>query len=298
MTISLTPYNHTMNRLQTRIGAICATSLTASLFTASLFTATGALFAAPLASTSSQGIAGGATAVQEEAPAAAKETKAAPQVMGTVLFDGEIPEAKPLSIPARAAEGCCPTGETVDDDNMALIISKEGGIQNVVVTVKVAGVEVEIPKEPYLLDQKGCRFIPHMLVVPKGATVSFLNSDETSHNVHLIAMANEALNQTVTAGKHVERTFTEAEPVKVTCDMHTWMNSWVYVADATHFTLTDADGKFSLDGLPPGEHEVTFWHETLKSKTAKVVVGEDGKVAAPMEVKFAPKQTKKRRRRR
>ncbi len=251
---------------------------------------TGALLGAPLASAAQEG------AAQEKA-APTKKT-AAPQVTGTVLYDGKAPEVKPLKIPADAAKGCCPSGESVNADDLALVISKEGGIQGVVVTVKVADAKVEIPKEPYLMDQKGCRFLPHMLIVPKGATVAFLNSDETSHNVHLIAMANESLNQTVTGGKQVEHKFTEAEPVKVTCDMHTWMKSWVYVTDATHWTMTDADGKFSLDGLPPGEHEVTFWHETLKKKTAKVTVGEDGKVAAPMEVKFAPKKTKKKRRRR
>lgn len=263
-----------------------AGSLAASLLT-------GVLVAAPF----------GGPATQDATPAVAPAKRAAPQVTGTVKFDGEIPEAKPLSIPTNASESCCPPGESVDAVDRALLISKEGGIENVVVTVKIEG-EDEVakasdePVEPYLLDQKGCRFIPHVLVVPKGATVKFLNSDETTHNVHLIALANEASNKTVTAGKSTEEAFTEAEPVKVTCDMHPWMNAWVYVTDATHWTLTDADGNFSLDGLPPGEHEVTFWHETLKTQTKKIVVGEDGKVAAPMEIKFAPKKTKTRRRRR
>lgn len=232
---------------------------------------------------------------EEAKPMAAKAP--AMQSMGRVAFDGELPEAKPLAIPATAAAGCCPDGETVNADDLSLLVSKDGGIENVVVTVKVEGVEVKVPEEPYIMDQKGCRFIPHMLVVPKGATVAFLNSDETSHNVHLIPIANEALNQTVTAGKRIERKFTEAEPVKVTCDMHTWMTSYVYVADATHWTLTDADGHFSFEGLPAGTHEVQFWHEKLGKKKATMVVDDDGKVAAPVEVKLAKKKTKKRRRR-
>ena len=271
-----------MNRLQTRIGLLGAGSLAASLLT-------GMLVAAPF---------GGAATLQDGKPAEAAAKSEVHQITGTVTFDGEIPEVKPLAIPTNAAESCCPPGKSVDAEDKSLLISKDGGIENVVVTVKVEGVEVKIPDQPYVLDQKGCRFLPHVLVVPKGAKVSFLNSDETTHNVHLIALANEASNKTVTAGKSTEETFKEAEPVKVTCDMHTWMNAWVYVADATHWTLTDADGNFSFDGLPPGEHEVTFWHETLKSQTQKVMVGEDGKVAAPMDVKFAPKKTKTARRRR
>ena len=244
-----------------------------------------------------QGVALGA---QEEAPkesGAAAEKKAEPTVTGRVLFDGEPPVVKPLEVPARAADGCCPPGKEVDRTDMSLRISEDRGIAGAVVTVKVAGKKVELPKEPYLLDQKGCRFTPHVLVVPKGGKVAFLNSDETSHNVHLISVLNDPLNQTVLAGKRLERTFDEAEAIKVTCDMHTWMKSWVVVTDATHWAVTDEAGRFSLAGLPAGEHEVTVWHETLGKKTSKVSVGEDGKAEA-IEVKMAKKKSKKRRRRR
>ena len=121
--------------------------------------------------------------------------------------------------------------------------------------------------------------------------MAFLNSDETSHNVHLISVLNDPLNQTVLAGKRLERTFDEAEAIKVTCDMHTWMKSWVVVTDATHWAVTDDEGRFSLAGLPAGEHEVTVWHETLGKKTSKVTVGEDGKAEA-LEVKLAKKKSR------
>ena len=196
---------------------------------------------------------GVALGAREEAPkdAAAAEKKAEPAVTGRVLFEGELPVVKDLDVPARAAEGCCPPGKEVDRTDMSLRISKDRGIAGAVVTVKVAGKKVELPKEPYLLDQKGCRFTPHVLVVPKGGKVAFLNSDETSHNVHLISVLNDPLNQTVLAGKRLERTFDEAEAIKVTCDMHTWMKSWVVVTDATHWAVTDEEGHFSLAGLPP-----------------------------------------------
>lgn len=231
-------------------------------------------------------------AVQPPAAAPAKSV-----VTGTVKFEGEVPEAKELAVSAKSASGCCPPGEEVDRKDLSLVIGKDRGLLGVLVSVKVAGVKVEIPDKAYELDQKGCRFTPHMLVVPKGAKVAFLNSDETSHNVHLITVLNEDLNQTVLAGKRLERTYNEPERIKVTCDMHTWMKSWLVVTDATHWTTTDEKGQFSLEGLPAGEHEVSLWHETLGSKTMKVVVGEDGK-AAPLEVKMAKKKSKSRRRRR
>ena len=233
--------------------------------------------------------------VKEPAPSAA--AKKGGTVIGSVKFEGELPEMKDLVVSAKSASGCCPPGEEVDRKDLSLVIGKDRGLLGVVVSVKVEGAKVEIPEKPYELDQKGCRFTPHLLVVPKGAKVAFLNSDETSHNVHLITVLNEDLNQTVLAGKRLERTYNEPERIKVTCDMHTWMKSWLVVTDATHWAITDEKGQFTLEGLPPGEHEVSLWHETLGSKTAKVVVGEDGK-AAPLEVQMAKKKKKTRRRRR
>lgn len=229
---------------------------------------------------------------------AAAEAPPKPKAEGRVVFEGELPEVKDLDVPARAAEGCCPPGEDVDRTDMSLRISKDRGIAGVVATVKVAGVKVELPEDPYVMDQKGCRFLPHVLVVPKGAKVAFLNSDETSHNVHLISVLNDPLNQTVLAGKRLERTFDEPEAVKVTCDMHTWMKSWLVVTDATHWAVSDDEGHFAFEGLPAGEHEVELWHEVLGKTTAKLVVGEDGKAASPLEVKMAAKKSKERRRRR
>ena len=275
----------TASRIRHIMGSMNQGKLSVGCLLATLFLTTFLLAGASL----------GQEPVAKSAPAA--EAAKTGTLTGSVKFEGELPEVKELVVSAKSASGCCPPGEEVDRQDLSLVIGEDRGLQGVLVTVKVDGVKVKVPDKPYELDQKGCRFTPHMLVVPKGAKVAFLNSDETSHNVHLITVLNPDLNQTVLAGKRLERTYNEPERIKVTCDMHTWMKSWLVVTDATHWTITDEKGQFTLEGLPPGEHEVSLWHETLGSKTMKAVVGEDGTVA-PLAVQMAKKKKKTRRRRR
>ena len=73
--------------------------------------------------------------------------------------------------------------------------------------------------------------------------------------------------------------YDKAEVIPVKCDVHTWMKSFVVVTDSAKWVITGADGSFKLEGLPPGEYELSWWHEDLgKGKTEKVKV-EAGKEA-------------------
>ncbi|MEM7516488.1 MAG: carboxypeptidase regulatory-like domain-containing protein [Planctomycetota bacterium] len=222
---------------------------------------------------------------------------AAGTVTGSVTFEGDKPKMDPLAINADAAKGCAEEGHEVDPTDRSLMLSEKGGIANAVVTVSVKGAEVKVPEEPVVLDQKACRYEPHVLVLPVGATVRYGNSDTVSHNVHTYAGRNESLNKTVAPGSKEEQKLEKKDNIEVKCDIHPWMNSYIVVTDDPYVAITDAEGNFSVEGVPAGKHKVNVWHEKLGKAKGEVTVAEDGTVEA-IEIKMGAEKKKGKGKRR
>lgn len=216
-------------------------------------------------------------------------------ITGKVVFDGERPKPKPLTITGEQSKGCCPEGVQMDTTDHGLLIDEEGGIANAVITIKIKDKSPEVPEKAFELDQSKCRFDPHVMVIPVGSKVSYLNSDTLSHNIHTYAIKNDGLNKTVTGGTSAEQTFKKAETVKVTCDIHPWMSSFIVVTDASDWAKTGADGTFTIEGLPPGDYKFSIWHETLGKAKGTATINADGTSEA-VEIKMGKKKKKGRKR--
>lgn len=217
-------------------------------------------------------------------------------VCGRVLFVGERPALEPLIIPADESEGCVCAGETVNDENRSYLISEDGGLANVVITVEVPGTELLVPEEPVIVQLYHCRFEPHVSIVPVGGTVSFVNAHEISDNVHTYPLRNKSINHTIAVGSQVSQQLPREDRIKVKCDLHPWEESWLVVVDTPYVALSGPDGRFSIPGLPPGKHQAQAWHEQSGKQKLEISVAEDGS-ASPIEIEMGPKKKKSPRRR-
>ena len=155
----------------------------------------------------------------------------------------------------------------------------EGGkrIKKSPVVVYLGGSTGEIQKSDAnpTLDQRNMAFIPHVLPVQTGTTVDFLNNDEVKHNV--FSPDHEKYNLgTWPKGAIKQYTFTKKGVYTQLCNVHPEMESFIVALDTPYFALTDKDGNFELQGVPPGDYTIKVWHEKLRFKKQQIAVTEKG----------------------
>lgn len=199
-------------------------------------------------------------------------------VSGVVKFEGDAPEMKALRVPESDV---CISKHGGPIMNEALVLGEGQTMANIIVRVIKGlpeGKTYPMPEESVTLDQKGCKYSPHVFVVRAGQYLLIKNPDAIFHNVHAESKVNPALNMAMPADKLREvHTFEKPEdPFAISCDVHSWMRSYCAVVDHPFWAVTSVDGKFSIEGLEPGTYTIEAWHEKLPAQTAEVTVAADG----------------------
>ncbi|HEU5303017.1 MAG TPA: hypothetical protein VFU40_00100 [Gemmatimonadales bacterium] len=162
-----------------------------------------------------------------------------------------------------------------------VVVGGNKGLANAVVSVPGAK---GATRAKAVIDQKGCKFSPHVVVMQPGE-IEIKNSDDILHNIHTYSTANPSINK---AQPKFKKTMTEKfekpEIVKVTCDVHSWMLGWVAVVPGPG-AVTDKDGVAKIENVPAGKQKIEVWHETLgkQEKEVEVKAGQTTKVSFEMK---------------
>lgn len=229
----------------------------------------------------------GGAAAAPAAPAATEKVQPRPvdpaatgTLVGTVTVTGAVAPRAPL--PTSAEAWCAGhSGGSVPDESLRVTDGRLAGA--------VVWLADELPQwifpersDAVVLDQVGCRYVPHVLALQLGQTLEVRNGDEVMHNVNCKARRNSRSNVAMTAGS-APRTFEfrRAEvAVPFVCDVHPWMSAHVAVVPHPLFAVTGEDGAFRIAGIPEGRHAFEIWHERLGTKRIEVEVRAGAEVAA------------------
>jgi plastocyanin len=192
-------------------------------------------------------------------------------IRGTVRFTGAAVAQKKL--PVTVDHSVC--GQEKDAE--ALVLSPEKGIRNVVVSLQSPppGAKWPVSAPIVQMDQEQCVFAPRVVVVPAGGTVEFLNTDRLLHNLHSASKENRIFNRTQPRGRTIPIVLEKPEIIRVDCDLHPWMRAWVVVAAHPFYAVTNDQGEFMLDNVPPGEYTLQLWQESLGIVTKDVAVRDE-----------------------
>jgi plastocyanin len=211
-------------------------------------------------------------AATESKPAAAADQGEWGHLTGAVTVDGDVAAAKEEAVGAHADKAACLVDGKVPLDDNVLVNSENKGLADVYVIMYLKKKKdpaihpsYEAKKaEPVVLDNVNCRFVPHATFVRTGQKLILKNSDAVGHNCHITTFNNEH-NPNIPANSETEVKFDteDSRPGNVTCDLHKWMDSVIFIRDNPYVAITDADGKFTIENLPAGEWDFQFWHKKV-----------------------------------
>jgi plastocyanin len=196
-------------------------------------------------------------------------------VSGTIHFSGKAPER--VKIDMSMDPVCAMTG---GDNTAEQYVVQDGKLANVYVYVKsgpeAAMTAAPVTTAPVVLDQKGCRYTPHVIALMRGGSVEFRNSDVTMHNIHTMptVVGNETIDVSQgPKGAPQVKPFLQPEVMMpVRCNNHPWMNAFINVSATRFFAVTDASGRFEIKGLPAGTYTLAVVHEKMGEQTMTVAL--------------------------
>ncbi len=193
-------------------------------------------------------------------------------ISGRVIFSGKPSKRKEIVFTQDKAV-CGAHGNIYSEE--LVVDSSSKGVKNVVVSITDISRGMSTSSMPVpVLDQKGCVFRPHILIVPVGQTIKISNSDGILHNIHTQSVKNPPVNLAQPGGvKEIAlNPFKVPELVKVNCNVHGWMEAWLWVTEHPYVAITKDDGSYEISDIPPGKYRLEFWHEALGKLSQEVTV--------------------------
>jgi plastocyanin len=195
---------------------------------------------------------------------------AAGTISGTVTYTGTPPKMRPIDM---SKEPTCAAEHSTPVMTESVVSGPDNTLGWVVVYVSAGDQGSAKATATVQFDQKGCQYVPHVIVLQPGQPLEIVNSDKAAHNIHPLAKVNAEWNKSQPPGTPpMLASFDKPEFMAVKCNVHPWMHGYFAVLNTSHYAVTGADGNFSLAGLPPGKYTITAWHERFGTQSQDVTI--------------------------
>ncbi len=190
-------------------------------------------------------------------------------IEGRVVFEG-APIPEPTHLENSTDPDDCGKVHSLED---TLVNPDNRGVRNVIVSLADVSLPTgyEPPPSRLVVDNRQCRFEPHVAVLTVGSVIEALNSDPFYHSVHLYGPKQLNVSLHTSKSKLIELPNRPGFLI-VKCDVHGWMQSYIRVDPHPFHAVTDADGRFRIEGVPTGTHRLEIWHERWGPQEQSIAV--------------------------
>ncbi len=205
-------------------------------------------------------------------PRSQGESGATGEITGKILFEGTKPHLPQISM---SQDPAC-----VKEQHGKAVYPQDGQVNAndtlpyVFVYIKSGAQKYPAPRRAVTLDQRGCMYIPHVLGIMVGQRLKVVNSDFTTHNIHVVPRYNPQWNQSQPPGAApFYKRFAHPEVmIPVHCNEHPWMRAYIGVVTNPFYDVTGKEGTFTIKDVPAGEYTLEAWTATFGTQEDKVTV--------------------------
>ena len=212
-------------------------------------------------------------------------------VRGKVVLTGEMPHPRVYHLVLFPNIDMCAEIDTDDEMNRVLDdfkISEDGGLKDVVITLKHVEAGKPFNKKPILIDSEDCKFTPDVNAVRQGEEFKVNNIDAVMHNSQVYQAERGKIIQNlpvppeeVTDGKV---TFQKKFKIfQMICGMHEFMQTWGYRVQNPYYFITKLGGEFKIDNIPSGDYVLNAWHYLMKPQSQKISIAKNDAVGVNFE---------------
>lgn len=191
-------------------------------------------------------------------------------ITGVIRFTGDVPPPKAIMTT---------DGGTIHHHDL-VVDAKTKGLRYVFAVLEDAPPQAKIKNaKPVLVDQRDMLFLPRVAAVQHGQAMRFENNDLCNHSVMAtsIVPANQ-INVVAAPNQPVTHTFEpQKTPVLIGCSLHNWMRAWVFVVPHPWFAVSDSQGQFRLENVPPGKYTLLLVHPDTNRRERRTVEVAAGK---------------------
>ena len=193
-------------------------------------------------------------------------------IKGHIKLSGDLPGNSiiRMGMDPKCAE--INRGKRVVQETVAAAI--DGSLANVFVRLQGTFPQTPVPKEPVVVDQRGCIYHPRVVGARVGQTLQVKNSDDLLHNVHSLTGKSNAFNISEPKAGMVQQFTMKDEEVmlRIKCDVHSWMTTYIGVVTNPYFAVSNTAGTFEIADVPAGSYTIQTWHERYGPLTQTVRV--------------------------